>query len=165
MNKAVIYARVSSKDQESEGFSIPAQLKFLQEYASKNGYSIAREFIDAETAKKAGRKQFNLMLNFIAEHGIKHLLVEKTDRLLRNMSDYVIIKKLFSSSDVSVHLAKENSILGKDARSNEKFMFSIKAVMAESYIDILSEEVTKGMKEKAAQGTYPSLAPYGYLNA
>jgi DNA invertase Pin-like site-specific DNA recombinase len=36
MDKVVIYARVSSKDQEVEGFSIPAQLKALREYASKN---------------------------------------------------------------------------------------------------------------------------------
>ena len=31
--QAVIYARVSSKEQEKEGFSIPAQLKLLKEYA------------------------------------------------------------------------------------------------------------------------------------
>ena len=32
--QAVIYARVSSKEQEKEGFSIPAQLKLLKEYAA-----------------------------------------------------------------------------------------------------------------------------------
>lgn len=31
--KAVIYARVSSKEQEKEGYSIPAQLKLLKDYA------------------------------------------------------------------------------------------------------------------------------------
>jgi site-specific DNA recombinase len=35
MNQAVLYARVSSKDQEQEGFSIPAQLKLLREYAQR----------------------------------------------------------------------------------------------------------------------------------
>ncbi len=35
MKSAVIYARVSSKDQEREGYSIPAQLKFLRDYAQK----------------------------------------------------------------------------------------------------------------------------------
>lgn len=38
MEKAIAYARVSSKDQETEGFSIPAQLKTLQEYADKNHF-------------------------------------------------------------------------------------------------------------------------------
>jgi site-specific DNA recombinase len=31
MTKAIVYASVSSKEQEREGFSIPAQLKLLQE--------------------------------------------------------------------------------------------------------------------------------------
>ncbi len=51
MKKVVIYARVSSKRQEEEGYSIPAQLKFLNEYAAKNGFAVVKEFIDSETAK------------------------------------------------------------------------------------------------------------------
>jgi predicted site-specific integrase-resolvase len=34
---AVIYARVSSRDQKKEGFSIPAQLELLRSYAGANG--------------------------------------------------------------------------------------------------------------------------------
>lgn len=44
--KAVIYARVSSKDQEREGYSIPSQLKLLTEYAQKKGLKVVREFVD-----------------------------------------------------------------------------------------------------------------------
>jgi site-specific DNA recombinase len=53
--QAVIYARVSSKEQEKEGFSIPAQLKLLKEYASANGFAVAHEYVDVETAKQTGR--------------------------------------------------------------------------------------------------------------
>jgi site-specific DNA recombinase len=104
------------------------------------------------------------MLNFIEENKIQHLLVEKTDRLLRNMSDYVLIKRLTNTTNISVHLAKESAILGKNANSNEKLIFGLRSVMAENYLDNLSEEVKKGLTEKAAQGTYPSTAPYGYKN-
>jgi DNA invertase Pin-like site-specific DNA recombinase len=38
MDNCLIYARVSSKEQESEGFSIPAQIKLLNEYAIQNGH-------------------------------------------------------------------------------------------------------------------------------
>ncbi|GAI78069.1 unnamed protein product, partial [marine sediment metagenome] len=38
--KAVLYARVSSKDQEQEGYSIPAQIKFLKDYARDNSIKI-----------------------------------------------------------------------------------------------------------------------------
>jgi predicted site-specific integrase-resolvase len=49
---AVIYARVSSKEQEKEGFSIPAQLKLLREYAAAQGLVVAEEYMDIETAKQ-----------------------------------------------------------------------------------------------------------------
>jgi site-specific DNA recombinase len=165
MNNAIIYARVSSKDQENEGFSIPAQIKALQEYASKNTLMIYQEFTDVETAKKAGRTQFNKMLKYLEENKhIQHILVEKTDRLLRNISDYALLDRLTTYSDIKIHLIKENTILSRDSRSNEKFIFGIKALMAKNYIDNLSEEVRKGMVEKATQGIYPSTAPYGYVN-
>jgi predicted site-specific integrase-resolvase len=53
--RCVMYARVSTKEQEKEGFSIPAQRKLLQEYAQGTGFTIVKEFTDVETAKQAGR--------------------------------------------------------------------------------------------------------------
>ena len=46
LRKAVIYASVSSKEQEKDGYSIPAQLKLLYSYAQKHNISIVDEFID-----------------------------------------------------------------------------------------------------------------------
>ena len=75
--KAVLYARVSSKEQE-EGFSIPAQLKLLTMYARENRLNIVEEFIDAETAKKAGRTKFNEMVKFLkSKPDVKIVLCEK----------------------------------------------------------------------------------------
>ena len=48
--RAVIYARVSSKEQEKEGYSIPAQLKLLKEYAAAEGFTVTQEYVDVETA-------------------------------------------------------------------------------------------------------------------
>jgi DNA invertase Pin-like site-specific DNA recombinase len=48
---AVKYGRVSSKEQEKEGFSIPAQWKLLDQYATAEGFRVVREFVDVETAK------------------------------------------------------------------------------------------------------------------
>ncbi|MFC1657270.1 recombinase family protein [Candidatus Moduliflexota bacterium] len=62
---ALIYTRVSSKDQEKEGFSIPAQQKLLRDYAHAHGLRVAKEFSDIETAKRAGRTDFNRMIAFL----------------------------------------------------------------------------------------------------
>ena len=63
--RAVIYARVSSKEQEKEGFSIAAQLKLLKEYAAGQSFAIAQEYVDVETAKHTGRSAFGDMVSFI----------------------------------------------------------------------------------------------------
>ena len=164
MNKALIYARVSSKDQEQEGFSVPSQLKLLKDYALKNNFEIAKEFVDIETAKRAGRSNFNLMINFAKSQDIRTILCEKTDRLTRNFRDTATIDDLINQFDIQIHLVKENTILEKNSKSHEKFIFGIKALISKNYIDNLSEESRKGMKEKAEQGYYPSLAPLGYTN-
>ena len=167
LKKAVIYARVSSKEQEREGFSIPAQLKLLREYAERKGFAVLSEYTDIETAKRSGRGQFTDMVKFFKaegrkkEGGCRVLLVEKTDRLYRNFKDYVILDEL----ELDVHLVKENDILSPDSKSHQKLLHGIKVVMAKNYIDNLSEEIEKGMKEKAEQGIFPSRAPIGYINA
>src|SRR5262245_51696596 len=83
---AVLYARVSSKDQEKEGFSIPAQLDLLRSYAAAHGITIAQEFTDVETAKQAGRGSFGEMIGYLKKNpACRIVLVEKTDRLYRNL--------------------------------------------------------------------------------
>ncbi len=161
IKSAVLYARVSSKDQEKEGFSIPAQLKFLREYAAKHGLTILREFIDIETAKSKGRKQFGEMVRFLQlNRACRAVIVEKTDRIYRNFHDVVTLEDL----DIEIHLPKEGQIICKDSRSQTKLMHGIQVVMARNYIENLREEVRKGMREKASQGIYPSRPPLGYTN-
>jgi site-specific DNA recombinase len=159
--QAVLYARVSSKDQEREGFSIPAQQKALRQYALEHGFTVVREFLDIETAKQAGRGGFGEMLAFLkANPSCGSILVEKTDRLYRNIRDWITVDDL----NLEVHFAKENAVVSKNSRSSEKFMHGIKVLMAKNYVDNLGEEVKKGMREKAEQGHWPSMAPIGYLN-
>ena len=43
-------------------------------------------------------------------------------------------------------------------------MHGIRVLMAKNYIDNLSEEVRKGMREKAEQGHWPTVAHIGYMN-
>lgn len=159
MNKAVIYARVSSKEQEREGFSIPAQLELLRAYALQNNLAVMKEFTDAETAKKTGRTSYTEMLAFLKKNkDVKHLLVEKTDRLYRNFKDYVVLENY----KIEIHLIKEGTILSEDSRSSDKFVHGIKVLMAKNYIDNLSEEVKKGQLQRAKEGYVANAAPYGY---
>jgi site-specific DNA recombinase len=160
----VIYARVSSKDQAEEGYSIPAQLELLRRYAATKGITVLKEFTDVETAKQKGRKGFGEMLMFLRKTTTcRNLLVEKTDRLHRNQQDYATIDGLIQDG-LAVHFVKENEVISKDSTSQAKFVYGIKALMAKNFSDNLGEETKKGMRQKAVEGMWPSFAPVGYLN-
>jgi DNA invertase Pin-like site-specific DNA recombinase len=117
--------------------------------------------MDVETAKRAGRAEFGKMIAYLRENQrCRTILVEKTDRLYRNIKDWVILDDF----DLEIHFVKENKILSKDSNSSEKFLHGIKVLMAKNYIDNLSEESSKGMLEKARQGLWPSNSPIGYRN-
>ena len=162
---AILYARVSSREQEREGYSIPAQRKLLTEYARSRRYQVEREFVDVESAKNPGRKQFSAMLRLLeTDPECRIVLVEKTDRLYRNRSDSLTFEELIEKRNVEVHLVKEGRIISKNSRSQDKFMHDIHVAVAKNYVENLKEEVRKGMREKAEQGIYPGRAPFGYRN-
>ena len=64
--EAVLYARVSSKEQEL-GYSMPAQQELLRSYAAPLSIRIAQEFGDAETAKTTGRPGFAAMVSYLKQ--------------------------------------------------------------------------------------------------
>jgi site-specific DNA recombinase len=161
MTEAAIYTRVSSREQQQEGFSLDAQAKLLREYAHRNRLHIVQSFEDVETAKKTGRKQFARLVDFFkVNRSCRVLLVEKTDRISRNFHDAVTLEDL----DIAVHFVKEGQVISKDAKSQAVLVYGFNLVMARHYSNNLREEVKKGMREKAAQGIYPGHAPFGYRN-
>jgi site-specific DNA recombinase len=122
---------------------------------------IAREFIEVESAKAAGRKEFTEMVNYLKRNrSCRILLVEKTDRLYRNFRDAVTLEDL----DIKIHFVKENEWLSKDSKSQAKLMHDIRLAIARNYTENQREEVIKGMTEKASEGTYPGRPPFGYRN-
>ncbi len=154
--KAVIYARVSSKEQEKEGYSIPAQLKKTKELALKRNLSVVKEFVDVESAKQAGRKSFNEMIAFLRKQkDVQMILCHKVDRLCRNFKDYVTIDEL-RVKPIFVEEEFPDNAAGK-------LTFGMKVLLAKHYIDNLSDEVKKGQEEKLSQGGWPGRwTPPGY---
>ncbi len=161
--RALIYARVSTKEQESEGYSIEAQLDLLRCYCAQHRLQIVREFVEADSASKTGREEFAKMVAAIKCGTASIIVAEKTDRMYRGIKDWLTIDEL-QACGAELHLVKENTVLSKGSRSHEKFIHGIKVLVAKNYVDNLREETAKGMNEKAKQGIWPSVAPLGYVN-
>lgn len=160
----IIVARVSSKEQEEIGYSLPAQLKLLTDYAQNRNFRIKHQFDISETAsKQEQRKKFNQMLKLATKEKIDALIFEKVDRVTRSIHSSVDIYNWLEDDETrQLHCVKDSLILHKFSRSQDKLNWDIKVAMAKNYADNLSEEVRKGKKEKIDQGWYPGAAPLGY---
>lgn len=162
--KAIIYARVSSKEQEDTGYSLPAQEKLLKEYAERKGFSVVKVFSVAESASGSKqRKVFAEMIEYLEKNNVPNLLCEKVDRLTRNLKEAVVANEWLEADEArSIHFVKQNLVIHERAKSDEKFRWDIEIVLAKKYISNLSEEVRKGQKEKLSQGWLPTKPPLGY---
>src|SRR4051812_26772576 len=105
-DKCVVLARVSSRAQEEEGYSLDAQERLADEYCSKKQLKTLRVFRITETASKAKERQvFGEMMKYIVKNRIKVLVVEKADRLTRSFKDMVMIDDWLEADDTrQVHL-------------------------------------------------------------
>ena len=77
---AALYARVSS-DRQDVDLSVSAQLRALRDYADKNGYLVAREYVDeAESGRIADRPEFRKMIDEAAKTKapFKEILIRQT---------------------------------------------------------------------------------------
>ena len=166
-SNTVILARVSSKAQQIEGYSLEAQDKLLNNYCANRSLKVVKVFVIAESAsKEQSRKVFREMMSFIStkKNNIYHLAVEKADRYTRNFKDAVVLDDwLAEDSQRRLHSVKESIVLHRDSKSDVKFMWNIHVASAKKYTDNLREEAMKGMAEKLAQGWLPAVPPPGYV--
>ncbi len=162
--KAIIYARVSSKEQEDTGYSLDSQEKLLKEYSTKNNFLVSKIFRVSESASgRQIRKTFNEMLQYAEKHRIPIILCEKIDRLTRNLKDAASISDWINEdTERQVHFVKESFVVNKNTRAHENLVWDMKVAIARFYTNNLSEEVRKGQKEKLSQGWLPTKPPLGY---
>jgi len=160
--RAAIYCRVSTEEQATEGMSISAQKKQLIEYAHRNQMIVVDEFVDeGVSARTAERPQFQRMVSSAKKKPkpFDIILIHKTDRFARNREDAIIYKSLLRRDcEIDVRSITEQF---EDSPTG-KLLEGMMEVMAEFYSLNLSQEVMKGMKEKASRGKGLGMAPLGY---
>ena len=158
---AALYARVSS-DRQDVDLSVSAQLRALREYAEKNGYLVAREYVDeAESGRIADRPQFSKMLDEASkpEAPFREILVWKFSRFTRKREHAVAFKSMLRRRGVRVVSITEQA----DDTPTGKLLEAIIESVDEFYSENLAQEVSRGMREAASRGFWMSAyAPYGY---
>jgi len=163
MKQALLYVRVSSKEQEREGYSLDAQEKLGREYAHRHGLKIVRMWKVAESAWKKDRVQFNQLIEHSKRHPeIEHIIFDITDRMTRNDFDKMKIVSLIREFNKTIHFSRTNKIISIDFDADDEFLLDIDVAVAKKWSNDISRKAKMGMLEKAEQGKYPSACPIGY---
>ncbi len=161
LTPAALYARVSS-DRQDVDLSVSAQLRALREYAERNGYLVAREYVDeAESGRIADRPQFRKMLDEAAkpESPFREILVWKFSRFTRKREHAVAFKSMLRRRGIRVVSITEQA----DDTPTGKLLEAIIESVDEFYSENLAQEVTRGMREAASRGFWVnSSVPYGF---
>src|SRR5579871_6332267 len=159
MKQFVALARVSSREQEREGFSLEVQEEALKRYATQAGGEIAKLFKIAETASKTDeRKTFRELVAYAKKNAgfLDGLLFYKVDRAARNLFDYVELERLESECGlqfISVSQPTENTPAGRMQRR-------MLASMASFYTEQQSLDVKDGLAKRVQHGLFVGKAPY-----
>ena len=159
--KFFLYARKSTDEPERQILSIEAQLFELREYAKKEGLQTVREFVESKTAKEPGREIFNEMISRIEEGEAEGIIAWHPDRLARNSVDGGRVIYLIDTGKIAT---LKFPTFWFDSTPQGKFMLNIAFGQSKYYVDNLSENIRRGIRQKLRNGIWPAWAPLGYVN-
>ena len=157
----ILYARKSTDDATRQARSTGDQIAELTELARRENLNVIDVLIEKQTAKKPGRPIFNSMLDRIEKGEASGILAWHPDRLARNSVDGGRIIYLV---DNGVIRDLRFPTFTFEPSSSGKFMLSIMLGYSKYYVDNLSENIKRGMRQKAKNGIFPTMPPIGYLN-
>jgi site-specific DNA recombinase len=163
--RAVLYARFSS-DMQRDSWSIDAQVGDLRAYCERMGWAVLEEVCSDEaisgkldTDERPGLER---AMSLIRDGSANVLVVHKIDRFFRSIEKtfrYVNELEGYGAGVVCTQqpIDTTNPVGGK-------IILAVMAALAESYIDNLSEETSKGKLARANAGLPNGGLPYGYVN-
>ncbi len=147
--RAVFYARVSTEEEEQLN-AIEKQIEENREVIRSKGWILVDEYIDkgitGTQAKK--RNEYLRMLDDIKKDKFDLIVVKDQSRLQRNTMDWYIFLNDIVQNQKKLYLYLENTFFDP----KDKFIFGIKAMMAEEYSRDLSKKGNAAKKRRQEKG-------------
>ena len=163
LKQAIVYTRVSSKEQADKNLSLDFQKKTIVEYAKKNGVDILEYFGGTyESAQSDGRKEFQRMLEFIRKNRgrVSHILVYTLDRFSRTGGGAIkIAQDLRDKYGVTVFAVTQPT---DTTNVSGVFQQNIQFLFSEFDNQLRKQRAVAGMKEKFERGIWCLKPPMGY---
>lgn len=147
--RAVLYARVSTEEEEQLN-AIEKQIEENRDIIREKGWILVDEYIDkgitGTQAKK--RNEYIRMLEDIKKDKFDIIVVKDQSRLQRNTMDWYIFLNEIVQNQKKLYLYLENTFFDP----KDKFIFGIKAMMAEEYSRDLSKKGNAAKKRRQEKG-------------
>ena len=145
--QAVIYGRVSTKDQ-----NIESQLLSVRNYCVKNNINLYREYVDeGVSGSKNSRPQLNSMLQHMRDGSFDTILVYKLDRLGRSLKHLLDLLFEFRNRKIRLISVTDNIDTANDSPMNRAF-WQLLGVFAELEREMIRERVNDGLEAARKNG-------------
>lgn len=151
MKKAFGYVRCSSKA-NADGDTFERQQGAIREYAKTNGLKVVRYFRDegvSGTKDSIDRPGFLAMFQALLSNGVKVILIEKLDRLARDLMLQETILSDMKKNGVEIVSTAEPEVSSDDP--NRKFIRQVLGAFAEYEKDLIVYRLRAARLRKKAK--------------
>ncbi len=164
MTKAFSYLRVSGKGQVS-GDGFPRQRAAIKAYSKANGFAIVREFADEGVSgaiETTDRPAFAEMVATLHSNGVRTVIVEKLDRLARDLMVQEAALSYFQQNGFTLVSVAEPDLMASDpSRTAFRQMMGVFAQYDKNMIVL--KLAGARMRKRAQTGRCEGRKPFGYF--
>jgi site-specific DNA recombinase len=161
--KAVIYTRVSTKEQADTNTSLETQKKYCENYAKSQGLDVIGYFGGTfESAKSDDRKEFQKLLKYVKQSSsVGYIIVYSYDRFSRTGSNASQITSELSKHGIKVKAVSQE--VNTDSASG-KFQQNLFYLFSQFDNELRKDKTITAMTELLRQGYWLWTPPIGYEN-
>lgn len=169
--RAVIYARVSTKEQAEDKISIPSQINDCKKIVIERGWELIKEpYIDEGISGHLLEERLGLqkLLNDARQHLFDLVIVKDFDRFARNRASATIVREELKELFIQTY-ALNTPVEPKNPKTYDPTDDDL-GIMVEGYSDTMSEIERNKIRRRmmmgkiaiAKAGKIPNNVPYGY---
>ena len=155
--RIVIYARVSTKDQEKEE-TINTQVDLLTPIVQKEGHTLVQIIKDQDISGDSDpekRPGFSRIVEMAGSKDIDEVWVASRDRVARNVDLMGYIRTILQRAGVTVMALDDSS---------EKYLDKFKDVLSEMELDKYRQKRQDGINRAIREERTLSRPPFGYMS-
>jgi DNA invertase Pin-like site-specific DNA recombinase len=159
MKRLIGYCRVSTARQSESGVSLPAQQSKIEAMAVVQGGSLVDIIVDAESAKSLNRPGMARLLDMVDRREVDAVIVNKLDRLTRNVRDLGALLEKFERRGVALVSVDESLDTGTAAG---RLVLNIMASVSQWEREAIGERTASALQHKKSRGERVGNLAFGF---